>query len=141
MNAAVRIDPTYLLFAAFGVLGLIQWIKALETALRSKDPRKIAWTLATFFLSFVVSLAGDGGIWQILTNGVMILAFNEVIGYGFIMQSIQGLIGRISGASAQGSSFLNSVQNAAGRAFSNSAPPGNSPPAPPLSSSNGRGEP
>lgn len=137
----MRIDPAYLLFAAFGVLGIIQWAKAMDAALKSKDLKKTLWTSANLFLSFLVAALGNGGLWQVLTNGVIILAFNEVIGYGFIVKAIQGIIGRISGIPAQASGFLNAIENAAGGGRTSPAPPGGEASAPSLHSTNNRGEP
>lgn len=98
----IRIDVTYLLFAAFGVIGLIEWIKNLVEAVVEiiddlKKWKALAWTLVSAMLSFVVAAAADGGTYQILTNAILILAFNEIVGYNVIVKTVLTLVKKVTG--------------------------------------------
>ena len=89
----------YLLWAAFGVLGIIEWIKSLIVAVEGakKDWHPIVWVIASLVFSFVVAAAADGGVYQVLTNGIFILAINEIIGYNVIVKSIFFLVDKVTG--------------------------------------------
>jgi hypothetical protein len=95
----VSIDILYLVMASFGVLGLIEWIKSLIAAIEKvkTDWKPIAWVGLSFALAFGVAAAADGGIYQILSNGIFILAINEIVGYNVIVKTVFALIDKLVG--------------------------------------------
>ena len=101
-----EIDVLYLLMAAFGVLGLIEWIKSLVDAVqklagsKGREWHATAWTMMSLALSLLVAAAGDGGVHQVLTNAILILAVNEVIGYNVVVRAVFALVDRVSGVGA-----------------------------------------
>jgi len=133
-----HIDVLYLLMAAFGVLGIIEWIKSLIAGIEKKDWKALGWVGLSFVLSFVVAAAGDGGIWQVLTNGILILAFNELVGYNMILKAVYAMIDRLTGSSGEASATVETIVKLAGGGSQPNPPPAAvSPPAtgsvPPLS--------
>jgi hypothetical protein len=100
------IDILYLTMAAFGVLGIIEWIKSLIAAIESKDRKALGWVCLSLVLSFIVAAAGDGGIWQVLTNAILILAFNELVGYNMIVKTVFALIDRLTGGPVASGNIL-----------------------------------
>lgn len=95
----VSIDILYLVMASFGVLGLIEWIKSLIAAVEKAkaDWKPLAWVGLSFILAFGVAAAADGGIFQILSNGIFILAINEIVGYNVIVKTVFALIDKLVG--------------------------------------------
>jgi hypothetical protein len=63
----------FIFISAVSVIGIVQWVKALQEAIERKDGswKKVVFTL---IVSFIVSASSDGGIFIILTNGWIILA-------------------------------------------------------------------
>lgn len=63
----------FIFISAVSVIGIVQWAKALEEAIKRKDGswKKVVFTLIA---SFIVSASSDGGIFIILANGWIILA-------------------------------------------------------------------
>jgi hypothetical protein len=100
----ITVNIAYLLMASFAVIGLVEWIKSLVQATKNfiKDKKQwsaLVWVIASFVLSFIVAWAGDGGVWQVLSNGLFILAINELVGYNIVIKTVFSLIDRVTGSS------------------------------------------
>jgi len=85
-----------ILLASFGVIGLVEGIKSVITAVKNKDKTWV-YTAASFALSFVVALilgpvtgtiAFASTVNAALFGGVLIFAFIEIIGYNVIVKTL-----------------------------------------------------
>lgn len=123
----VKIDMLYLLMASFGVIGLIEWVKSLVAAVKTlasskwKDWKELSWVLLSFLLSGAVAAAGDGGLFQVLSNWVFVLAINEVIGYNVIVKAVFSLIDRLTGGGPSVAEALAGLQTKVGALAQDSA--------------------
>lgn len=92
----VKVDVVYLIFASFAVIGLIEWAKSLVEAVvglvKEGKWKPLAWVLGSLAFSVMVAAFGDGGKYQVLTNAVLILAFNEILGYNVIVKGIFAVV-------------------------------------------------
>jgi len=79
-------DWGYIMSAAVIVVGIIQWAKNL-----AKNFPAIVWVIIVPVVSIGVAFAADGGIYQIITNGLAIWAICQ-IGYEFILQNATKMI-------------------------------------------------
>jgi hypothetical protein len=124
----IHIDILYLVLVSFAVIGIIEWIKSLVAVIKAKNG-SWKWPVASFIFSFVVAVFGDGGIFQVLTNFVVILAINEIIGYNMIVKTVFALIDNLTGGIVSASkdinlsTILNEVKNAAGGVTGEVPPP------------------
>jgi hypothetical protein len=127
----LSINILYLVMASFAVIGIIEWIKSLAAAIKAKDG-SWKWPVSSFVFSFVVAVFGDGGIFQVLTNFVIILAINEIVGYNMIVKTVFALIDKLtSGVPTVGRAevvnILNEAKNAAGGVSAEVPPPPSAP--------------
>ena len=131
----MKIDILYLLMASFAVIGIIEWVKSVCVTIKAKDG-SWKWPVASLVFSLVVAAFGDGGVFQVLTNFVIILAINEIVGYNMIVKTVFALIDKLVSGGNQISSVIQKVEFAAGGGGA-SEPPHAPIPAVPLS----KGEP
>lgn len=83
----VIMDWVYLAGAAAGVVGVIEYLKGLLPNLGS-----LAWRIAQPVVCAVVAIAGGGGLWQVATNAVMLLAVST-LGYQVIVEAVKRRLG------------------------------------------------
>jgi hypothetical protein len=118
-----HIDILYLFMGAFGVLGIIEWIKSLISGIEKKNGKAVGWVFLSLGLSFIVAAAGGGGTWQILTNGILILAFNELVGYNMILKAVYTMIDRFTGSSDDASATVEMISKLADGGSQPNQPP------------------
>jgi len=75
----MMIDFVYLGGAALGVVGALEYLKGFF-----KDAPTLAWRLMLPVVCVGVAFAGDGGLYQVATNSVILLAMCQ-IGYDKII--------------------------------------------------------
>lgn len=83
----VIIEWGYLLGAAVGVVGVMEYAKGF-----AKAAPTWVWRALLPLVCIGVAIAGDGGIYQIATNALVLLACCEV-GYSYILKAIKGKVG------------------------------------------------
>ena len=84
----LSIDFVYLVAAAFGAIGVLEYIKGFVP-----NAPTWVWRVALLPICAGVSLAGDGGVFQVATNGVLLLALTQIC-YDLIISSVKKLIER-----------------------------------------------
>lgn len=92
---SLHIDWMFLAAAAFGVAGVLEYIKGF-----AKKAPKWLWRLALPFVCAGVAVAASGGIKQIAVNAVLILAMSQLCYeaiVGAVKKLIEGFIGRSTG--------------------------------------------
>lgn len=85
----ITIDWQYLIGAAVAVVGIIDWAKNFP----GKKASLLWWCLLPV-ASFAVAYLGDGGIWQILTNGCLTWAIAQ-LGYAGLVKLPATLIEKL----------------------------------------------
>jgi hypothetical protein len=125
----MKVDLLYLLMASFAVIGLIEWVKAMIAAIQKGDG-SWKWPVASLIGSALVAFFGDGGTWQVLTNFVVILAINEVIGYKVIVQTVNALIDKLTFGASVPTAILTAAKNAVGGGGADVPPPASTPAVP-----------
>lgn len=88
----LQIDWMFLAAAAFGVAGVIEYIKGF-----AKKAPKWIWRLALPFICVGVAVVAGGGIKQIAVNAVLTLAMSQLCYeaiVGGVKKLIEGFIGK-----------------------------------------------
>jgi hypothetical protein len=85
----IAIDWTYLIGAAVAVVGIIEWAKNFPGMKAT-----LLWWCLLPIASFAVAYFGDGGIWQILTNGCVVWAVAQ-LGYTGLVKLPEALIEKL----------------------------------------------
>lgn len=75
----VVFDFVYLAAAAIGVVGILEYLKGFW-----KTAPSIVWRLAMPLICIGVSILGDGGLWQVASNSVILVALCH-LGYDKIL--------------------------------------------------------
>lgn len=91
------IDMEAVLYAAIGVVGLVEWLKAAvgKKKLKERNLVPIIVAVASVVLGVSISFVGGSAAWQeVVVNTLAVLAVS-VIGYETVVETIQSLIGRI----------------------------------------------
>lgn len=70
----VHIDINFIVLASVSVVGVIEWLKGLVP---EKTPTWV-WRVALLPVSALVSFAADGGMFQVVTNGLALLAVTQI---------------------------------------------------------------
>lgn len=83
----MTIDWAYIVAACIGVVGGLEYIKGFF-----KDAPTIAWRIMLPIVCLGVAIAGDGGIYQIATDAIIMLAICQ-IGYDKLIAFGKGKIG------------------------------------------------
>jgi len=89
------IDWMFLAAAAFGVAGVIEYVKGF-----ARKAPKWLWRLALPFVCAGIAVTGGGGITQIAVNAVLILAMSQLCYeaiIGAVKKLVTGFIGRSGG--------------------------------------------
>lgn len=92
---SLQIDWMFLAAAAFGVAGVIEYVKGF-----AKKAPKWLWRLALPFVCAGVAMVAGGGLKQIAVNTVLTLAMSQLCYeaiVGGVKKLIEGLIGRSGG--------------------------------------------
>lgn len=83
----VTIDWVLLIGISCGVVGVIEWIKNLFKSFKVDVPSWI-WSAILPFVCVGVAIGADGGLYQVITNAIMLLAICQ-IGYDYILGTIR----------------------------------------------------
>ena len=84
----ISIDFVYLFAAAFGAIGVIEYIKGFVP-----NAPGWVWRVCLPLVCFGVALAGDGGWFQVGTMAILLLALTQIC-YDLIISSVKKLIER-----------------------------------------------
>jgi hypothetical protein len=82
----ISIDFLYLFMAAFGAIGVIEYIKGFFPL-----APKWVWRVCLPPVCLGVALAGDGGWFQIGTTAILLLALTQIC-YDLIISSVKKLL-------------------------------------------------
>ncbi len=88
----ITINWAYLIAAAFGVAGVMEYAKGFAPAAPSW-----LWRASLPVACVGVALVGDGGIWQAATNAVIILAVSQLC-YDLVIQTVRKLLEKTGGS-------------------------------------------
>ena len=88
----IKIDFMYLLVAAFAVIGVVQWTRGLIDAIKNKGNWQ--YSLMSLGISWIVAIAGDGGLYQVCTNALILLALVELC-YQLIIKIVIGMLSNV----------------------------------------------
>jgi len=95
----VKIDMTFLLYASFGVIGVIEWVKSILVALKAKDGTW-KWPVLALLSAALVAAFSTTSLNQGVMNFFLLLAFNEILGYNVIVRLmfavVDGLVSMLS---------------------------------------------
>lgn len=83
----VALDFTFLIAASISVVGVVEWVKGL---LPQTVPSWV-YRVALLPVSIIVAVAADGGLFQVATNAIALLAVTQ-IGYPVLVQLPTALI-------------------------------------------------
>ena len=82
----ITIDFVYLIAAAFGAIGVLEYVKGFVP-----NAPTWVWRVALLPICAGVSIAGGGEIFQVATNGVLLLALTQIC-YDLIISAVKKLI-------------------------------------------------
>ena len=90
----IDINWVYLIAAAFGVAGTMEYIKGF-----AKAAPTWVWHAILPVVCVGVAAAGDGGGWQIATNAIFLLAITQ-LAYDLVISSVRKLLSKAAGGPA-----------------------------------------
>ena len=85
----IKIDFMYLVAAAFTVSGILEYVKSY-----AKTAPVIIWQILLPVICAGVAIAADGGVYQIITNALIILALSQ-LAYQAIIKSVKKAITKV----------------------------------------------
>jgi hypothetical protein len=97
------INYPWILVGAFDVIGLIEYVKALVTAIKNPDKSNLPYVILSPVACVIVALAADGGVYQVAFNALTLLATTQLC-YQVVLQGVtnilKGLVGKFNPAAA-----------------------------------------